>query len=161
MENQVREGNGLLRAGKRIEKSQIPTERRKWLLRICFQDAQEVMSTVRSTSEVASRRGLLLLQEQRHHTEAKLCLPGCHCPSTSPVALHAEPQGWGWVGVCVTTSPSDAVTTLRGAGLGEPPMVPSRTLGGTKALCDLWVCICRNSGVNSRRAGTDNRNICD
>lgn len=48
---------------------------------------------------MASRSGLLLLQEQWHHTEAKLCLPGCRCPSTSPVAVHAEPQGWGgWGG---------------------------------------------------------------
>ena len=94
----------------------------------------EAMGTAKSRSETALQRGLLQVRlahlcpsagaASLHRSRDKpRASPAAIAPVSNLVVLHAEPQGWG----VVTDSPSDAVTTPSGDGLGETSVVPSRT----------------------------------
>lgn len=142
---------GVLWAGKRTKKLQIPTKRRKWFLMICFHETQrdDVHGGEQERNGLAER-----CAASEAGTSPSFRRSGVVARKPSPV----PPQRPTWwlsrqsprLGG-LTNTPSDAVTTASGAcpsgdGLGETSVVPSCTYGGTKALSGPLVCIYRNSG---------------
>lgn len=118
-ENQAREGNGRLWAGKGTKKLQIAPSKGRGFSGFASMTHREVTGTVKSLSETVSQRDLLQARLEHHcapEPGQALSPPTAITPVSDPVAF--QTRG-------VTNCPLDAATTPSEDRVGGNSVVPS------------------------------------